>query len=110
MAGFIDAEGHFSLRVESFSKTSLNQQSYIKVECRFELEQREIDLSNLSLYDIMLTLSNFLETSVKLLKRNKNGSNTCLRLRTLNINSNLILCRYLSEYPLFSSKYLDYQD
>lgn len=109
LAGFIDAEGHFSLRVESLSKTILNK-TYIKIECRFEVEQREIDLSGLSLNEIMLQIAHFLETSVKLLKRDQNGCKTSLRLRTLNINSNLKLCNYLSEYPLFSSKYLDFKD
>lgn len=32
------------------------------------------------------------------------------RLRTLNLKSNLILIDYLNQYPLYSSKYLDYQD
>lgn len=61
----------------------------------------------------MLTFFNFLETFIKLLKRNKKGSLSSyfnLLLCILNINSNLILCRYLFKYFLFSFKYLDYLD
>lgn len=51
-------------------------------------------------------IADFLQTSLKPIR--ENTSHPLYRLRTLNLKSNLILVRYLDEYPLFGSKYLDY--
>lgn len=56
----------------------------------------------------MLKLSQFLLTSVKNIL--ENSKNPQYRVRTNSLNSNLILKEYLRNYPLFSSKYLDYLD
>ena len=103
LAGFIEAEGHFALRVQ--------KDKYIKIECRFELEQSAVDFYGLSCKDLMTSISTFLEASLKLVpltsKKNKFFS---YRLRTLNKSSNSLLIAYLDKYPLFGVKYLDYLD
>lgn len=96
LAGFIDADGSFQLRYTETGK-------YSKFECRFELEQRKTDISGETLYDILYKLSILLSTSVKECK-----SGTKLRVRTTSFKSNFILINYLNNFPLFSSKYLDY--
>jgi hypothetical protein len=40
----------------------------------------------------------------------KNTPHPQYRLRTMNLKSNLILVNYLNEYPLFGSKFLDYNN
>jgi hypothetical protein len=48
-----------------------------------------------------------LESSVKSIRQKTHPE---YRIRTLNLNSNLLLIEYLTKYPLFGSKFLDYQD
>lgn len=112
-SGFIDADGHFSVRC-SLKKLNNNQDSkkkktsYKKIECKFELVQRCIDHNNLDNFEFLNNLSKFLNLDLKIIK--KNTKNPQYRIRTLNLKSNLILVNYLNNYPLFSSKFLDYND
>jgi LAGLIDADG endonuclease len=100
----IESDGHFNIRATMTGK-------YPKIECKFELSQRQIDhLLPLALDNkIFLTnIANYLKTSLKKIRENTNNSQ--YRLRTLNIESNLILEKYLIENPLFGSKYLDFKN
>ena len=101
LSGFIEADGHFSVRSTTTSK-------YSRVECKFELSQRQIDhncRNNLIFLDF---IAKFLLTSVKETKVKKPKPE--YRLRTTSLNGNLILENYLNKFPLFGSKYLDYKD
>jgi Cytochrome C and Quinol oxidase polypeptide I/LAGLIDADG endonuclease len=101
LSGFIEADGHFSVRTTSTIK-------YSKVECKFELSQRQIDHNgnnNLNFLDI---IANFLLSSVKSIRIDKPKPE--YRVRTTSLNGNLILENYLNLFPLFGSKYLDYKD
>ena len=101
LSGFIEAEGHFSVRTSSNIK-------YSKVECKFELSQRQFDHNgnnNLNFLDI---IANFLLSSVKIIRIDKPKPE--YRVRTTSLNGNLILENYLNLFPLFGSKYLDYKD
>ena len=99
LSGFIDADGHFLVR--------LNNK---KVSCGFELVQASSDHKNRSKKDIMLSLAEFF--SVNLLSINKNYCKGKLQygVKFTNIKSNFLLIDYLSNYPLFSSKFLNYND
>jgi len=101
LSGFIEAEGHFSLRTTLTSK-------YPKVECKFELNQRQIDHKGNNYLDFLDFIAKFLLSSVKATRVNK--PNPEYRVRTINLNGNLILENYLNTFPLFGSKYLDYKD
>jgi hypothetical protein len=61
--------------------------------------------NNLSSLNI---IANFLSSSVKAIKLNKPKPE--YRVRTINLNSNLILENYLNTFPLLGKKYLDYKD
>lgn len=98
LAGFIEADGHFSLRTTHGVNLS-------KVECKFELCQSQKTLYGTS-YNIMNEIAEFLNCSLKEIR--SNTKNPQYRIRTLNSNSNLILINYLSSYPLKGKKYLDY--
>jgi len=100
LSGFIDADGHFSIRV---TQLGINPQ---KVECKFELEQRQLDISGESMFNIMSIIGEFLLSQVKETK--SSTSNPKFRVRTLNLNANITLINYFTNYPLFSSKYLDF--
>lgn len=101
LAGFIDADGHFSVRTTTVSK-------YPKIECRFELSQTQRDHNNEDTYEFLSLIAKFLSSSVKEIRVNKPKPE--YKIRTLNLKANLILVNYLEKYPLYSSKYLDYKD
>lgn len=105
LSGFIDADGHFSVRC-SLQKN--NNLKYTKVECKFEISQRQIDHKGFNNYNFMCLIGEFLVADVKRTRIDKQHPQ--YRIRTLNIKSNLILINYLNVFPLFSSKYLDFKD
>ena len=99
LSGFIEADGHFSVRNGKVGK-------FTKVECKFELVQRQIDHLGNNNAGFFEEISFFLNTQVKSIRENE--SHPQFRLRTLNKESNNLLISYLEKYPLFGSKYLDY--
>lgn len=101
LSGFIDADGHFSVRTTTTSK-------YPRVECKFELTQSQKDHKLENKFQFMNNLAKFLLTSVKAIREDKPKPE--YRVRTTSLNGNLILEDYLNKFPLFSSKYLDYKD
>jgi Cytochrome C and Quinol oxidase polypeptide I/LAGLIDADG endonuclease len=101
LSGFIEAEGHFSVRSTITSK-------YPRVKCKFELSQRQIDHKGNNNLDFLEIIAKFLLSSVKTIRVDK--PNPEYRVRTISLNGNLILENYLNTFPLFGSKYLDYID
>ena len=97
----IESDGHFSVRTTMIGK-------YPKIECKFELSQRQIDHLGYSNEMFLANIAEFLNTSLK--KIRENTSHPQYRLRTMSLDSNLKLVNYLIEYPLFGSKFLDYND
>jgi hypothetical protein len=63
-----------------------------------------MDKSGDSLNEILQEIGKYLETEVKLTKRNE------LRIKTGSLKSNKILKEYLNINPILTSKYLDYLD
>jgi len=101
LSGFIEADGHFSVRTSTTSK-------YPRVECKFELSQRQVDHNGRNNLDFLGIIANFLFTSVKAIRVDKPQPQ--YRVRTTSLNGNLVLENYLNTFPLFGSKYLDYKD
>nr|QJQ35170.1 LAGLIDADG endonuclease [Fusarium napiforme]QJQ35196.1 LAGLIDADG endonuclease [Fusarium ramigenum] len=104
LAGFIDADGHFSVRTTLVAERT----KYPKIECKFELSQRQNDHNNENNLEYLSIIANFLSSTVKETRMNKPKPE--YRVRTTNVDSNYILVEYLEKYPLFSSKYLNYKD
>ena len=98
LSGFIEALGHFPVRISE----------QLKVECKFELSQRQKDLIGYNNLDFLEILAKFLLTSVTAIKINK--PNRGYRVRTINLNGNVILENYLNTFPLYGKKYFDYKD
>lgn len=101
LSGMIESDGHFSVRTTMIGK-------YPKIECKFELSQIQIDHLGYSNEMFLANIAEFLNTSLK--KIRENTSHPQYRLRTMSLDSNLKLVNYLIEYPLFGSKFLDYND
>ncbi len=101
LSGMIEGDGHFSVRSTLTGK-------YPKIECRFELSQRQNDHLGFNNKLFLDNISMFLNTSIKNIRENTLYPQ--YRLRTINLNSNFLLINYLDKYPLFGSKYLDYKN
>lgn len=101
LAGFIDADGHFAIK--GFTS---NPKTYLAFH--FQLSQRKTDKSGQDLNKAMLKLADFLQ--VKLSNRVFSGKFVQLVVNTSNSASNQILIQYLANYPLLSSKHLDFKD
>jgi LAGLIDADG endonuclease/Cytochrome C and Quinol oxidase polypeptide I len=100
-SGFIEADGNFHVRTTTSSK-------YPRVECKFELSQRQIDHNGRDNLYYLENIANYLFSSVKAIRADK--SYPQYRVRTTNLNGNLVLENYLNTFPLFGSKYLDSKD
>nr|YP_025853.1 intronic ORF at intron 1 of nad5 [Moniliophthora perniciosa]AAQ74271.1 intronic ORF at intron 1 of nad5 [Moniliophthora perniciosa] len=103
LAGFIDSDGHFSVRVSTDKNNLLK-----RIACSLEICQRQKDLISNSYFNILSIIGELLLCKVKETKTN--SKNPQYRIRTTSLNGNLVLMGYLQKYPLFSSKYLDYKD
>ena len=101
LSGFIESDGHFSVRTSFTGK-------YPKIECKFELSQRQKDHLGNSNELFLNIIAKFLNVSLKNFR--ENTSHPQYRLRTTNLESNLTLISYLNEFPLFGSKFSDYKN
>lgn len=103
LSGIIESDGHFSVR-----STIKGKGKYPKIECNFELSQRQRDHLGFNNKEFLTNIAIFLKTSLK--NTREKTKNPQYRLRTNNIESNLILKFYLIDFPLFGSKHLDYKN
>jgi LAGLIDADG endonuclease len=101
LSGFLDADGHFSVR------TSMNS-SYTKLECKLELSQRQNDHNGRNNLYFLEKIADLFLTTVKPFRTDTKFPQ--YRIRTTSLQGNLAVEKYLLNYPLFSSKYLDSQD
>ena len=101
LAGFIDADAHFAIK--GFTS---NPKTYLAIQ--FYLSQRKTDKSGESLEKLMLKITEFLQ--VKLNERSLSEKYHQFVVCTSNRVSNEILISYLNNYPLLSSKFLDFKD
>lgn len=116
LAGFIDGDGHFYVRVSGANK----KRNYGVVECRFELSQAQktpirssvakygVAEHGLSKYNFMKDIGTILGCSLKEVR--VDSKHPQYLVRTINLASNIKLESYLDKYPLFSSKFLNYKD
>lgn len=99
LSGFIEADGHFSVRTSLSSK-------YPKIECKLEISQRRIGKNDISNKLFLQPIAYLLLTTVKDIRSYSNYPQ--YRVRTTSLKANLILEEYLSKFPLFGTKYLDF--
>jgi hypothetical protein len=101
LSGFIEADGHFSLRSTESGK-------YPRIECKFEISQRQKDQNNRDNLLFFKEIALSFESLVKPIRNDSN--NPQYRVRTTNLKSNLAVVNYLTKYPLFGTKFSDYKD
>lgn len=110
LSGFIEADGHFSIRSTETGK-------YPRIECKFELVQaralaRALARENKSEQGSSLFFLEEVAIVLKsVVKSIRSGSeNPQYRVRTTSLAANTEVISYLTKYPLFGSKFLDYKD
>lgn len=101
LSGFIEADGHFSIRSTETGK-------YPRIECKFELCQRQKDQNKMDNLFYLKEIANSFECEVKSIRKDK--TNPQYRIRTINLKANLAVVNYITKYPLFSSKFLDFNN
>jgi len=99
LSGFIEADGSFSI--------FLNKNS---IRIRFSLTQSSKNKFGISNEAIMNKIAEYLEVKVSIYQRKKTPNSIELTVKTQSIKSNDILTNYLTKFPLWSSKFLNYSD
>lgn len=103
LSGFIESDGHFSLRSTESGK-------YSKIECKFELSQRQMDGCE-PFKDNLFFLEEIAISLYSVVKPTRiDSKNPQYRIRTTNLKANLAVVDYLTKYPLFGTKFLDFND
>jgi hypothetical protein len=97
LAGFVDADGHFSVRATPQ-----------KVECKIEICQRQVDKGGKCTFSFLDKIATLFKTSVKPIRTNT--KNPKFRVRTTSLQGNLLVKSYFDNFPLYSTKYLNYLD
>jgi len=100
LSGLIEADGHFAIR-------STQNDKYTKVECKFELSQSQKNHNGESSLYFLENIAELLSTIVNSIRIDK--PNPEYKVRTTNLRGNLCLESYLTNYPLFGAKYLDFK-
>jgi hypothetical protein len=101
LTGFIEADGSFQVRNSIKTKVP-------RISLSFELVQSRITHYGYNMFDLMNQIASFLDVNLNEIRSERKHPQ--YRVRTSSLKTNLTLRDYLSNYPLRSTKYLDYQD
>ncbi|OSX56064.1 hypothetical protein POSPLADRAFT_1161144 [Postia placenta MAD-698-R-SB12] len=105
LAGFIEADGSFDIRVSQTSGGS----SKNRVSARLRLEQRKVHPdTGISYFDIITSIATTLGVSLNL--STHNGNVEYFLVSASSTKSRSIIVNYFTQFPLFSSKRLNYLD
>jgi len=111
LAGFSDGDANININI-TWPDKSIN--GYGQIRLTFELVQSSINIEDLDKYkNIMNTLSLFLKSKLEIhniSKFDRSGKQKAWRAKIVNKESATSLVNYFDRFPMFSSKYLNYQD
>lgn len=99
LSGFIEADGHFSVRA--------TLKAY-KIECKMEIVQSMTDHNTFSKKDFLEKIAYTIHSTVKITRQTRPKPE--YRVRTVSVKGNSVCKQYLEKFPLFGSKWLDFQD
>lgn len=107
LSGFIEKDGNFDIRVSPDAASEGTIQN--RVSARIRLEQRITDpFSKLSNEPIIKIIATALGTTLTISTHNEGIKYYCIAASSTKARA--IIVAYLTNYPLFSSKYLNYKD
>lgn len=105
LAGFIDADGSFS--IQYYKKEDGTKR---KISCRLRIEQRMSDpITNNSYFNILTDISRFLNCNLKTRKQASTKREYFI-LTACSRKSLPLIINYFKTFSLYTSKYLDYKD
>jgi hypothetical protein len=82
----------------------------IKISCRLRIEHRMVNSLIKDSYSKVLTdISNFFHCTLLTRKQKSTGNEYYILTASSKMSLNIVI-NYLEEYPLFSSKFLEYKD
>ena len=125
LTGFIDSDGNFSINLNKRNKKHLDKVvNYMRLEVRQTYHRTNgnetqlctnksslLDNSNSSYYFIMSKIAMYLDVNLNSRNRLKDNKFYSSFIITATSQKSLdILIKYLTKYPLLSSKYLDFLD
>ena len=106
LAGFIDADGSFSIQHTKIE----NKAKKRKISCRLRIEQRMFDpISKDSYFYALTEISQYLNCNLKTRKQ-ISTKNEYFNITASSRTSLSIIITYFSQFSLYSSKYLDSKD
>jgi len=105
LAGFIDADGSFSIQ-----HTKLENAKKRKISCRLRIEQRMIEpITKKSYSDVLTEIADFMCCKLNIRKQSSTA-NEYFNITASSRKSLFIITNYFESFSLFSSKYLDFKD
>jgi hypothetical protein len=111
LAGFSDGDANININITWPDKS---KNGYGQIRLTFELVQSRMDIKHMEKYKtIMNTLSKFLKSKLEIhniSKFDRSGKQKAWRARIVNKKGATVLVNYFDHFPMFSSKYLNYQD
>jgi len=106
LSGFIDSDGSFSVQHTKVENNAKKR----KISCRLRIEQRMLDpITGDSYLKVLTNIAEFLNCSLLTRKQKSTGNEYYIITASSKLSLDIIV-KYLEEYPLLSSKYLDYKD
>ena len=106
LAGFIDADGSFSIQHTKRENGALKR----KISCRLRIEQRMLDpKTSTSYFNILTVISNYLHCNLLTRKQISTGNEYYI-LAASSRRSLTVIINYFDLFTLQSSKHLDYLD
>ena len=111
LAGFSGGDANININI-TWPDKSVNR--YGQIRLTFELVQSRINIEDVKKYkSIMNTLYLFLKSKLGIhyiSKFDRSGKQKAWRARIVNKEGAIVLVNYFYRFPMFSSKYLNYQD
>jgi hypothetical protein len=111
LAGFSDGDANFNI---SIIWPDNNKSKYGQIKLTFEIVQTRMDKILFNKYKpVMLKIASLCESKLdkhKVSKFDRSGKQDAWRARTVNKKGAYNIVKYFEQYPLFSSKYLNYCD
>jgi hypothetical protein len=112
LAGFSDGDGNFSINIHKRSnRNSTRVQLFFRLEIAQTYHRISSDMTEVNFFNIMSKIAMYLETNV--LSRTRNQENKVFNSYIVTAQNKISLkkiTKYFSNFPLVSSKYLDYKD
>lgn len=112
LAGFTDADGNFSINIHKrTNKISTRVQLYYRLEINQNYHKADLEEKKVSFFPIISKIGLYLGVTVYSRSRLINDKiYYSFIVISANKLSNSKVCDYFNNYPLLSSKYLDYKD